>query len=742
MTTLPASGSEGDLSFDRLNAHIQRWIREQGWQELRDVQDQAIRALLDLEADVLICASTAAGKTEAAFLPILTRVAERRDSGLSVLYISPLKALINDQFRRLDGLCERMEVNVVRWHGDAPQAAKQKVMKDPGGIALITPESIEALLLRRPVEARNMLGSLDFIVIDELHAFLQGPRGLHLASLLKRIDALSQRRARRVGLSATIGDPIVAARWMNPTAADEVRQVVSSVDAPELRLQIRGYVEPPEARQTNKDDVGEEEGEKTALAEIADHAFGVLRGSNNLFFGGSRKNVEAVADRLRRRAEKENVPNEFFPHHGSISKELREELELRLKDGSVPTTAVATTTLELGIDIGSVKTVAMLGAPRSLASLRQRLGRSGRRKGVPAILRMYVREAYPDTDNDLRDRLRLETVRAVAATRLLIDRFVEPPPPEASIFTVLLHQVLSLIVQIGGMRADALYDALCGPGPFASISKSDLATLLRAMASQENRLIEQAPNGLIMLAERGERLTDGRDFYAVFQSDAEWKVVADGRPLGSIPLSNAIGEGHLVIFAGRRWRVVSVDERGRVLEVTPHKSGRIPQFNSPSVEATHDRLAAEMREVLLGSEVPAYVDGVSASLLNEGRSAFEEFNLRSQSMLQQERDTYLLTWRGTAFNDALETLLVSAGLECESFDVGVMVAETAPAELSSMLSKIAELPTAENLSLFVENLRSAKYDDFIPDALLQKAWADRMRPACARLSQVRQLLVR
>ena len=337
--------------------------------------------------DVLIAATTAAGKTEAAFLPILTVVAERAKPGFSVLYISPLKALINDQFRRLDELCERMEIPVVKWHGDAPQAAKKKAIAKPDGIALITPESIEAMLTRRPGDARRLLGSADFIIVDEVHAFLHGPRGLHVASLLRRIDAMSAAPARRIGLSATIGDLKQAAAWLRPTDPSNVEILEAKSGSPELRLQIRDYVEPPDLDDPDRAEV-EAAGNTghVALDAISDHIFENLRGANNLVFGGSRRTVEACADRLRRRSEKANVPNEFFPHHGSLSKTLREDLEDRLKTSNLPTTAICTSTLELGIDIGSVKSVGQIGAPRSISSLRQRLGRTGRRRRNPVDL--------------------------------------------------------------------------------------------------------------------------------------------------------------------------------------------------------------------------------------------------------------------------------------------------------------------------------------------------------------------
>ncbi|MCG8273847.1 DEAD/DEAH box helicase [Aquamicrobium sp. NLF2-7] len=707
--------------FDRLHPEIRRWIWEQKWEELRDVQDRAISAVLDTEADVLIAASTAAGKTEAAFLPVLTKVADRKGRGFSVLYVSPLKALINDQFRRLDQLAERLEIDTVRWHGDAPQSAKQRARRDPRGVVLITPESIEAMLIRRPGDAKAMLGSLDFIVIDELHAFLKGPRGLHLASLLRRIDGLSGTPARRIGLSATIGDLAVAARWLNPGQPDNVRVVESLADSPELRLQVRAYSDPEGVEDA---DGLEAEERQVALDLIADHMFSVLRGANNLVFAGSRKRVEALADRLRTRSENASVPNEFYPHHGSLSKELREELEDRLKKGDLPTTGVATTTLELGIDIGSIKSVAQVGAPRSLSSLRQRLGRSGRRRGVPAVLRIYVREHLLSKGSDPVDHLRLETVRAVAAVRLLVERFVEPPSIDAAIATVALHQTLSVIAQEGGARAGALYQVLCSSGPLSALTKADYAQLLRGMASMEHRLVEQAPDGTIMLGEQGEKLTASRDFYAIFSTDEEWRLVSAGRTLGTIPISNPVGVGVVIAFAGQRWRIETVDDRGKVLEVVHHRSGKIPKFDNVMNEPVHDRLSAEMRAVLQDTSLPSFLDHAAREYLSEGRVAFRQLGLDSGSLVSAGKDTHVFTWHGTDVNAVLGFAFGSAGLDCAILDVGVTVLDTQPDVVLAIMKQTVERPPdIDSVAEFVESLQSAKFDEMVPDTLLRRLWA-------------------
>lgn len=721
---MPASVSERADGYNRLHPEIQRWIREEGWTELREVQERSVHTILDGQGDVLISASTAAGKTEAAFLPILTMVSERKSQGLSVLYISPLKALINDQHRRLEVLSDRMEIPVVRWHGDAPQAAKQQTIKNPCGVALITPESIEALFVRRPMAARKLLGTLDFVVIDELHAFLKGPRGLQLHSLLRRIDAISPKRPRRVGLSATLGDPALAAEWLEPGSPSSVTLVETLFGAPELRMQVRAIIEPREVESPNGH---EDPGHPTALDVIADHAFKTLRGENNLLFAGSRSRVEALSDRLRSRSDEVGVPNEFFPHHGSLSKELREELELRLKKAELPTTAIATTTLELGVDIGSVKSVAQVGAPRSLASLRQRLGRSGRRKGVPAILRIYVREPELSLDADPLDSLRLEVVRAVAAVRLLVDKFVEPPETDASVATVVLHQTLSIIAERGGEKAARLYQAICGSGPLASFAKADYIELLRSMAAEGSKLLEQAPDGTIMLGELGERIAGTKDFYAVFATEEEWKLVTSGRTLGTIPIAKAVVVGTLLTFAGRRWMVTAVDDAAKVLGVEFHRSGNLPKFEGVGYEPLHDRLAEEMRAVLLSDDVPAYLDANAVPLLEEGRVAFKKFSLDRETMVAAGNDTHIFLWRGTVISTLFGIALNSAGYPNTVHDLGVTVAGIMPTEVRKVIAAMAAGPniTVEELSRSVLSLQVAKFDEFVPEQLLRRLWARR-----------------
>lgn len=721
-TNYPPSRSDGISAFDLLHPEVRRWIRAQGWARLREVQEQAIQSICRSGKDVLISATTAAGKTEAAFLPLLSLAADRADPGVAILYVSPLKALINDQYRRLEDLCARLDLPVVRWHGDAPQGPKTRMLKAPSGVILITPESIEAMLIRRPAAVEALFGNLDAIVIDELHAFLRGPRGLHLWSLLNRIEAICDRRPRRVGLSATLGDPDYAKKWLSATADSGTHLVSVEGGGAPLKIQVRAYVDPPEP---GDDAALLERQPESALARISAHAFDVMRGSNNLFFAGSRANVEALADRLRGISEDACVPNEFFPHHGSLSKELREELEVRLKDGRLPTTAIATTTLELGIDIGSVHAVGQFGAPRSLSSLKQRLGRSGRREGSTAIFRNYIRENWLAPDADPLDKLHLPVAQSVAAMRLLRAGFIEPPEADASLLSVAVHQLLSVITQTGGCKAMKLYAVLCSRGPFSAISKADFADLLRGLGQSESPLLEQAPDGTIMLGPEGERLVSSRDFYANFKSGEEWRLVNQGRPLGTLPIINTLVIGSILGFAGRRWRVVTVDDRAKVVEVAAHPAGRIPKFDRISNEPIHDRLAQEIHRVLSDDVVPDYLDDMAKMLLISGRATFAEFELSTSRFISAGPNTHILTWMGSATNSILAVMLTSIGFECETFDVGITLTNASLDDARDVIASLDGCPPIEEVGQFVTNLAAEKFDDFIPEALLRRFWVRR-----------------
>ena len=350
---------------------------------------------------------------------------------------------------------------------------------------------------------------------------------------------------------------------------------------------------------------------------------------------------------------------QFLAHHGSLAKDIREHVEERLKDPSIPVTAICTSTLEMGIDVGSVDSVAQIGAPLTVSSLRQRLGRSGRRPGQPAVLRVYVWEGETTSATPPPDALRGELFQTVAMVELLLAAWYEPPHTAGLQLSTLIQQVLSVLAQHGGARADQLYRVLCGTGPFTGIDRPTFATLLRDLGRHE--LIQQDARGLLLPGGRGDRLINHHSFYAAFQTSPDYRLVAGGRTIGSLPVDRPLLPGTLLIFGGRRWRVVTVDPDRRVIQLAPSGSGQPPTFPGNGSE-TADEVRRVMRALYLSQEIPRYLDDPAQQLLHEGREIFHRHGHAQQRIFGWKGETLLFPWRGDRIMNTLLVTLASHGL--------------------------------------------------------------------------------
>ena len=716
--------SSSSSSFGFLDERIQRWIWQEGWTALRDAQERAIPALIDADGDVIVAAATAAGKTEAAFFPILTNLLRGEQESGAVLYVSPLKALINDQWGRLTQLCESLDIAVVPWHGDIAQARKRQFLKEPNGILLITPESLEALFVTRGSSIPGLVAAVRYLVVDELHAFIGTERGKQLQSLMRRVECAADRRVSRVGLSATLGDMNLAAEFLRPGDAKGVRQIVSGSGGQELKVLVKGCLEQPPRIDKNAaiENPELEDIVSGSTLEIGNHLYGALRGSNNLVFPNSRGKVEVFADLLRRRCERERVPNEFWPHHGNLAKELREETEAALKDGQKPVTAICTTTLELGIDIGAVKSIAQIGPPPSVASLRQRLGRSGRRKGEPAILRCYCVESEIDAKSDMSDLLREGLVQTVAMVRLLVAGWFEPPRTGGLHGSTFVQQILSIIAERGGATAAELWGTLVQGGPFATFARGEFLSLLRYMGEKE--LLVQDSSGLLLHGELGEKLVNHYEFYSAFLSDEEFRIVCDGRALGSLPVDRPLMIDQRIIFAGRRWRVLDVDEEKKLVMVAPDKGGAPPTFDGASGKV-HDRVRQEMRKVLSEAGEISFLDSQGARLLAEARQQYSALECAHKMIVPVGSSVLLFTWRGDWANDALALLLGQNGINAVNEGIAVRAYQPDVDRVLDALGEIAEEESVdpEPLLAGVKNLVREKWDWALPERVLQQSFA-------------------
>ena len=726
-------GPSGASAFEQLHRGVQEWVWEQNWTTLREAQERAIPILLAGQQDLIIAASTAAGKTEAAFLPIVSRIADDTAPGVKALYVSPLKALINDQFRRLESLCERLNIPVHRWHGDVPANRKLSVLEKPSGILLITPESMEGLFVRQGPRLKQVFSSLQYVVIDELHAFIGSERGRQLQSQLHRLELLLRRRVTRVGLSATLGDMQLACNALRSGEQQSVALMEAKSGERELLLQVRGYIErepPPGGTQTGPTAAGVAEALGQPDSEgglaIARHLFNTLRGSHNLVFANSRRLVEEYGDRLRRLCEEERVPNEFVVHHGSLSREIREDTEDQLKQREKPVTAVCTSTLELGIDIGSVRSVAQIGPPNSVAALRQRLGRSGRRPGEPAILRIYVTEAEIGTNSDLLDELRVDLVQTVAAINLLLAGWCEPPDAVGCGYSTLVQQVLSLVAQFGGVSAQDAYLALCHKGPFSTVGGKDFAHLLRNLG--QCGLLRQEGDGTLLLDTKGEAIVGHFSFYAAFQSPEEFRVVCGSTHIGTVAIDPSSVPGGYMILGARRWRVLAVDPDGKEVAVEPARGGRVPRFEQTRFARVHDRVRLEMRRVWAAGDMPSYLDSTAQGLLTEARHAFVRHGLHdSQVVPQGSKSTLVFACRGARIMHSLAMQLTAMGCTLDLIGPAILIADADPTRVHGLLQelKAARVEDAEcALSKVAAMLfRQEKFDWAVPDDLLIREFA-------------------
>ena len=728
MMNLPPSHSDSS-GFEQLESRIQRWIWAEGWTSLRDAQEWAVPVLVDADQDVIIAAATAAGKTEAAFLPILTNLLNHDDPSGAVLYISPLKALINDQWDRLSRLCEQLEIPVVAWHGDISSSKKHRFLKSSEGVLLITPESLEALFVNRGSSLGGVFQNLRYIDVDELHAFIGSERGKQLQSLMHRVELVVGCRLPRVGLSATLGDMKMASEFLRPGSADTVTVIESKNSNQTLQVQVRGYIQPPmnelmKARvelSLDGENEGEQDYEASSDFAIADHLYKVLRGSNNLIFPNSRAQVEWYADQLRRRCENDGLPNEFWPHHGSLSKDLREQAEHALKAGNQAASAICTTTLELGIDIGSIKTVVQIGAPPSVASLRQRLGRSGRRPGEKATLRVYCKESPLTDGSSLSDLLRQGLVQTISMVRLLARGWFEPPRAQGIHASTLVQQCLSVIAQCGGASAADLWKSLIAEGAFPKVEKSDFMGLLKSLG--EHELIIQDSSGLLLPGVVGERLINHYEFYSAFTSDEEFRLVCDGKTLGSVPVSRPLTKDQRIIFGGRRWQVRDVDLQAKVIIVSAARGGAPPQFDGLGA-MVHDVVRKEMRAVLADSAPCPFIDSSAQALLDEARKTFSLLRLGDRYLIESGSKCSLISWLGDYANDALRLLLNHVGLPCHNTGLVIEI-DASIDQANAALNAVGSLDPGDLNSTLadVENMLREKWDWALPEPLLKRSFA-------------------
>ncbi len=533
--------------FNRYAPFVQDFIYRNNWEALRAIQVAAADGIFNTEENVLLSASTASGKTEAAFFPILTLFSEDPPRSVGAIYIGPLKALINDQFIRLNDLCAEAEIPVWHWHGDVSQSHKAKLLKNPSGILQITPESLEALLIHKHAAIPRLFGDLRFIVIDEVHSLMRGDRGGQTLCLIERLSKMAGVNPRRIGLSATIGDLESTGEFL--AAGTGRGTVIPKIEAKGMkwRLSMEHFfvsdVQASEGKNSDKA-LTELEAPTDSAPEYADPGMGYIfehtRGKKCLVFTNSREECEAVTSTLRQYCEAKHEPDRFLIHHGNLSASYRETAEAVMKDEDQFQTTVTTATLELGIDIGRLERAFQIDAPFTVSSFLQRMGRTGRRD-LPPEMWFVIREEQPEARAMLPETIPWKLIQGIALIQLYLEeRWVEPPKLDRLPYSLLYHQTMSTLASCGELTPAGLASRVLTLKIFHRITQDDFRLMLRHLIEKNH--IQKTENGGLIIGIAGERITNSFKFYAVFKENEEYTVRCGSQELGTIVMPPPAGE--------------------------------------------------------------------------------------------------------------------------------------------------------------------------------------------------------
>ncbi len=742
--------TEADRIFERFPDFIREYIYSHSWESLREVQIAAAKTIFETEKNLLLTSSTASGKTEAAFFPILSLLHEDPSASVGVLYIAPLKSLINDQFERLQDLLDMSGVKVTHWHGDVAMSHKKKLLEKPSGILQITPESLEAMLINRSNDIPRIFGDLRFIVIDEIHTLTGTDRGNQIICLLSRIAHLIGFHPRRIGLSATIGDPTLAAEWLS---ADSGRAVdVPTLTQEKIRWRLgleHFYIQNPEF-EAPSEKKEKYEAEKAIVSDSYqnvkqkknyyvdpgyEYVYDCVKDSKALVFSNSREETEYICATLRQIAKlRQDDDSKILIHHGNLSASLREEAEMKMRNDEDVAVTCATVTMELGIDIGKLERVVQIEAPNTVSNFLQRLGRSGRR-GDPPEMMMVFREEDPLPNTPLPQLIPWELLRGIAIIQLYIEeRFIEPPSKKQLPFSLLFHQTLSMLASCGELTAARLAERVLSLPPFRSVSKEDYKTLLISMLN--NEFIEMTEEKGLIVGLSGERLLKSFKFYAVFKDSEDFTVRCGSDEIGTITTPPPVGDRFAL--AGRVWEVEELDITHKLVYVKAVE-GKMEISWPGDFGEIHTKILKRMKQVLEEDTVYPYLKENAQKRIEQARKTARNTGMLEHSLVHLGGYSWcLFPWLGTrSFRTLRKYIQRNAkenninGIEFEGcyYITFKMEKITDLNFVTHMLNRVERdgidtkaLVESGEIPVF------EKYDNYVPYELLRKAYAaDKLR---------------
>jgi ATP-dependent helicase Lhr and Lhr-like helicase len=678
-----------------------------GWAHLRPLQRDALDPVLRGD-DALLLAPTAGGKTEAAAFPVLSRMSAEGWSGLSVLYLCPLKALLNNLLPRLEVYGAWAGRRVALWHGDTPASRRKAMLTGPPDLLLTTPESLESMLVSASVDHHRLFADLRAVIVDEVHAFGAGDRGWHLLAVLERLSRIAGRPLQRIGLSATVGNPDDLLTWLQGSEAGKRPGVVIAPTA--------GTAGRAESAVRSEKSGTPATGSPAADADIqldyvgsVDNAAKVIaalyRGEKRLVFCDSKRLVEHLGARLR------ELDVTTYLIHASLSLDERRRAEQAFAEGR-DCVIVSTSALELGIDVGDLDRVIQVNAPLTVAAFLQRLGRSGRREGTRRnCLFLALGE----------DDLLLAAGLLLAWSRGFVEPVGAPPSPRH----ITAQQLLALCLQEGQVGERTWQEWL--PLPALTDSAAPIASYLVAQRYLDS------DNGMLFIGPEAERRFGHRHFMglmAAFTAPPEFTVLYGRDELGRVDpslLADRVQGPRLLLLGGRSWRVTWTDWKRRRCFVEPAEAGGRARWLSDGVGGIGYEIARSMRDVLLGAEIPVALTKRASGVLTGLRSdAIGRAHKGGLVISRSQDDLRWWTWAGYRVNATLKATLGGLADEAQRVDdLGIRL--RADVRLVSWRELVARLEGRLCLPEIDERaLVGLKFSEALPRRLAEATLAARL----------------
>ena len=700
--------------FSSLPWFLREYVHSRRWGSFRAIQEATFDYFRRGDDHILISAGTSSGKTEAAMFPVITSLYNNPSDTVGALYIGPLKALIDDQFDRMDGILRESGIPVTGWHGDVDRNRKARFLDAPSGILQITPESLQNIVSGDPDIIRDLFSGLRFVIIDEVHTFVDSDRGAQLQCCLHRMEVVAGCDPLRIGLSATLSDTALAANWLSSDTGRRTSVIRDpSTSDRSVCVRYRGFPVP--------DEDGDDTERKRAITGFYRNLLEEVRGGKCIVFVNSRYDAEVIGRSLRKVAERTMGNGDWIHvHHGSVSHEFRRRAEEDLKDPSKQVTVVSTVTLELGIDIGELDRIVQVDAPFTCTGMVQRMGRSGRRGGGQRMV-VFCREDSSEPWSSV-DGVSMDLVKAIAMTELIMNEgWTEPPVDRRYPFGLLYHQTMEFLKESTGARFGTLSSEVLSMKPFSEIDKDAYKKLLRHMVSSGQ--LVRMEDGTLLIGPKGEKVAFGHDFCSVFKVKKEIDVISPDGRVGSI--QGVPDEGELIQLAGRIWQVIEVRSEDATVLVeetdgsaeTPWKSG------TPDV---HPRVMSKMRDVLGSDTEYPYLDPAASNRLALCRT-FARNNGMLSTFSEIEGGIRLFPWVGTIqFDTLVRGLRMVNGVDrvygFRPYYIDVRTRIPWDDVLERVNTILSHGPSA--LVSPDDIVRIGKYDQHVPKDLLELMFAD------------------